>query len=122
MHSSSAKVVSWLVAVLFLTAVFLYAFPTPTLYYAVVVLAHAALGVAAALLLPFVLRRLREYAPLARLGWLAFAASAVFGIVLIFIGTSRPRWSWMYVHMAVSLVAVLLLGIAWLCGRRSTLF
>lgn len=108
-----AKALSWLVAVLFVTAIYLYAFPTPTLYYAIVVLAHAALGVVAAALLPSVLRRLREFAPLARLGWLALAVSALVGIVLLFIGTSRPQWTWLYVHIAVSIVAILLLALAW---------
>src|SRR5947209_10516864 len=114
MKSPVSKALGWLVAALFATAVYLYAFPTPTITYGVIVLGHAALGIAALFFLPRVFRRLREFAVAARLGWIAFAISAAFGILLLFIGTSRPRWTWLYIHIAVSVIAVVLLAIAWL--------
>src|SRR5215469_7007775 len=117
MRGPLPRALSWLTAVLFVSALYLYAFPTPTLYYAVVVLAHAAMGVVAAILLPFAWKRLRESAAVSRLGWLAFAVSAVFGIVLLFIGTSRPQWTWLYIHIVVSLLAVLLLTLGWLASQ-----
>ena len=109
----------WLVAALFITAAYLYGFPSPTIFYAVVVLLHAAFGVAAIALLPVVFRRLRELAPVSRIAWLAFGASGAIGVLLLFIGTSRPQWTWLYAHMAVSLLAVFLLVVSFTSSWRA---
>lgn len=119
MRSPVPKALGWLVAALFATAVYLYAFPAPTIAYAIVVLGHAALGIIAIFFLPRVLRHLRKLAFSARIAWLAFAVSAALGVLLLFIGASRPQWTWLYLHMAFSIVAVALLVIAFLHSRAT---
>ncbi len=101
------RILFWLIPFLAISAGYLYAFPQPTIFYAGVVLLHALGGVIAAILLvPFLLRLLREGSFLARAGWLLFAAGAVLGIILIKTGTPRAEWNWLYVHIVVSLVGV----------------
>src|SRR5229473_3113119 len=104
------RTLSWLLAFLAISAAYLYTFPQPTILYAGVVLAHTLGGVVAAILLALTLfRRLREGSLVARAGWLLVAAGAVFGIILIKTGTSRPEWKWLYLHITISLVGVGLL-------------
>src|SRR5215467_401892 len=91
-----------LVAILFVSSLYLYLFPAPNLTYVGVVLLHAGLGIVAAGFLV-----LRVYATVRTksfrndLGWLALAGSAIFGLVLLFIGTIRAHWTWMYAHVVL---------------------
>src|ERR687884_32532 len=95
---------------LFGTAVYLYAFPAPNLFYAALVLAHVAIGVPATfLLIARVLRAFRTETLASRAGWLLALAGALLGVVLIFIGTSRPEWNWLYAHIVISLAAIAVL-------------
>ena len=115
------RALSWLLPFLVISAAYLYAFPQPNIFYAVVVLLHALGGVAATILLVlFLLRSLQEASFVARAGWLLVAAGAVLGIILIKTGTSRPEWKWLYLHILISLVGVGLL-IADNVGRRGWL-
>ncbi|MGA9710892.1 MAG: multiheme c-type cytochrome, partial [Candidatus Sulfotelmatobacter sp.] len=115
------RILSWLLPFLVISAAYLYAFPQPTIFYAVVVLLHALAGVVAAILLiPMLIRLLRTGNFLARSGWLLVAAGAVLGIILIKTGTPRAEWNWLYLHIAISLVGVALL-IAENLGRRGWL-
>src|SRR5256885_724152 len=95
-------IMSWwtlyiLLAILFITAVYLFIFPSPTLPYIAAVLVHAAIGVLAVL---FLVPRLVSILSFKKLvensGWLAISAGGVVGIYLLYIGTSRSHWSWMY--------------------------
>ena len=113
-NSSSEKFVgralSWLLPFLVISAAYLYTFPQPNIFYAVIVLLHALGGVIAAILLiPALFRRLRQGTFLAREGWSLVAAGAVLGIILIKTGTPRPEWKWLYLHIVISLVGVGLL-------------
>ena len=66
-----------LVGVLFLTAVFLYAFPAPTLLYAAAVLLHAGAGLVAIFcLIRVCLRYLRQSTLTAKLGWIVLTLLA----------------------------------------------
>jgi Flp pilus assembly protein TadD len=118
----TGRVLPWLVAFLAATAVYLYAFPQPNLVYAAVVLLHTLGGVlAAVLLIPFLLRRLRGESFVARGGWLLISAGAIFGIILIKTGTPRSEWDWLYVHIVISLAGVgLLVADRW-GGRHSSI-
>src|SRR5215469_555100 len=99
-----------LVAVLFLSSLYLYLFPGPNLTYIAVVLLHAGLGVVAAgFLIPKLLAIARARTFYRDLGWLFFAAAAILGVVLLFIGTIRSHWNWMYAHVVLSFAAVALL-------------
>jgi Flp pilus assembly protein TadD len=104
------RALSWLLLFLVISAAYLYTFPQPNIFYAGVVLLHAAAGVVTAILLVLALfRLLRNGNFLAGSGWLLVAAGAVLGIVLIKTGTARTEWKWLYLHIVVSLVGVGLL-------------
>ena len=112
---------SRLLLFLVISAAYLYTFPQPNVFYAVVVLLHALGGVlAAVLLMPFLFRLLRDGSFLARAGWLLIAAGAVLGLILIKTGTPRTEWKWLYVHIVISLIGVGLL-IAEKLGERGWL-
>jgi hypothetical protein len=99
---------------LFASAIYLYAFPQPNLFYAVVVLLHALVGLLATVyLIVLLVRLLREASWIARLGWLLVLASAVLGIVLIRIGALRADYDWLYLHIGVALTACGLLFGDW---------
>jgi tetratricopeptide (TPR) repeat protein len=101
------KLVRGLVVLLVLSALYLYALPQPTLFYAGMVLAHTGVGALVAILLfPFLRRVLRGQSWTGRVAWLLFLAGTVLGVVLIYRGTSRPQWNWLYAHMVVCVAAV----------------
>src|SRR5215471_4885046 len=107
-----------LVAILFLSSLYLYLFPAPNLTYVAVVLFHAGLGViAVAVLVPKLVAVVRAKSLYRDLGWLVFAAGAILGLVLLFIGTIRSHWSVMYAHVALSFAGVALLLVKWIGTR-----
>ncbi|MGB2605103.1 MAG: tetratricopeptide repeat protein [Candidatus Sulfotelmatobacter sp.] len=117
----AGRALSWLLPFLVVSAAYLYTFPQPNIFYAGVVLLHALGGVIVAILLvPTLLRLVRDGSLLARAGWLFVSAGAILGIMLIKIGTSRAEWKWLYVHIAISLLGVSLL-IADKLGRQAWL-
>lgn len=104
------RALSWLLPLLVISAAYLYAFPQPNIFYAVVVLLHALAGVIAAILLiPALFRLLRNGSFIARTGWLLIAAGAVLGLILIKTGTPRTEWKWLYLHILIALAGVGLL-------------
>ena len=115
------KFVVALAFVLTLSAIYVYAFPSPTITYAGIVLLHAGAGLIAALcLLRFLWRFLRQLSFTAKIGWLLFTVAAGLGIALIFTGTTRAEMKWLYMHIgAASLAVVVLLAEA--ISRRLTL-
>jgi cytochrome c-type biogenesis protein CcmH/NrfG len=117
-HSFGQKLLMGTVAFLAASAVYLYGFPQPNLFYAVVVLLHLAAGIVATLLLlPLLGRLLREGTWLSWGGWLLFLAGAGIGFWLVHTGTVRAEWNWMYAHMVVCAAALSFL-IAEFAGRR----
>src|SRR5438067_10276290 len=106
---------------LFLSAVYLYAFPQPNVFYAVIVLLHAIIGiVASAYLVLFLVGIFRSSSFAARIGWLLVLGSAVMGLLLIKVGTSRPEWNWLYLHVALALAGCGILFADW-AGRKGWL-
>jgi len=104
------RTLRWLVAFLVVSAAYLYTFPQPHLFYAGVVLLHAAGRVLAAILLtPVLFRRLRAGSISSRLGWLLTAVGAVAGLILIKTGTPRTEWNKLYLHIIISLAGIGLL-------------
>lgn len=109
---------SLLVVILSLSSAYLYLFPAASLVYIAIVLLHAALGLVAALfLVPKVLAVVRAKSFYSDLGWLVLAAGAILGVVLLFIGTIRSHWTWMYVHVVLSFLAVALLLVKWMGAK-----
>lgn len=114
-----AKVATLSIATLTLSAIYLYAWPAPNLFYAAVVLLHVGLGVlfciAGIRLLPYALRQ-----PLVvKLGALVLTIGAAIGLVLIYTGTARVHWNLLYSHIVVSGLGVTLLAVWWLARRGS---
>jgi tetratricopeptide (TPR) repeat protein len=104
--------------VLAVSAVYLYGFPSPTIFYETLVLFHLAGGIVlTVLLLPSLFRILSSETLLARLGWLLIAAGAVLGIVFIKIGTPNRLKAWLYAHIALCVVGTLLVAVSWLGAR-----
>lgn len=89
---------------LFISAIDLYAFPQPNVFYAAVVLLHVIVGVVTAVLLVALLYGIfAEASLLSRFGWILLFAGAVIGLVLIKTGTPRSEWSLVYGHILLSL-------------------
>jgi Flp pilus assembly protein TadD len=119
-ESVAFRLLMWLVVFLAISAAYLYTFPQPNVFYAVIVLLHAFGGVLAAVwLIPFFVRLMRTGSFLSRAGWVLFAAGAVIGLILIKTGTSRTEWNKLYLHIVVSVAGVGLLLAAWLNARQS---
>jgi tetratricopeptide (TPR) repeat protein len=107
-----------LLAILFITAGYLFVFPSPTLPYIAAVLVHAAIGVLAVLILVPRLTAMLSFKKLVEnSAWLAIFAGGVLGIYLLYIGTSRSHWNWMYAHVAVSLAGIALLVAKWVGSK-----
>jgi Flp pilus assembly protein TadD len=103
------------------SAAYLYTFPQPNVFYAVIVLLHAVAGVAASITLAaFLYRLLRDGSATSRFGWLLMAAGAAVGLVLIKIGTPRTEWNWLYLHIILSLAGAGILFAEW-AGKRGWL-
>jgi tetratricopeptide (TPR) repeat protein len=115
---ASSRLLPALLLFLALSAVYLYAFPQPNLFYAVIVLLHVLAGlIAAFLIIVWLARFIREGSWTSRVGWILLSAGALLGIALIKLGTSRPEWNWLYAHILLSLAGFGLLCSDWL-GRR----
>jgi Flp pilus assembly protein TadD len=115
------RLLSWLVALLAISAAYLYTFPQANVFYAGVVLLHAVGGVfAAVLLIPSFLRLVRQGSLSSRAGWLLVATGAIVGLILIKTGTPRTEWNKLYVHILVSIAGVGLLVAGWIGSRSSS--
>ena len=103
------------VLILALTAVYLYAFPTATIVYAMTVLLHTGLGVLLTVgLAAFLFRGIGKEQWLARMGWVLLAGGAVLGVALIYLGTPHRLKAWLYAHILICSVGVVLLATAWM--------
>jgi len=108
------------VLVLAVTAVYLYAFPAANIPYAITVLLHTGVGVLATIgILFFLFRGFSKEHRLARIGWLFVLGGGALGIILIKIGTPHRLKAWLYAHIALCLIGVLLLASSWLASRNS---
>ncbi|MGA8489851.1 MAG: tetratricopeptide repeat protein [Terriglobales bacterium] len=117
----ASRVLLGLITFLFISAVYLYGFPQPNVFYAVIVLLHVVAGVITAVLLAvFLFRRLRDGSIASRLGWVLLTGGAIFGLILIKTGTPRAEWNLLYVHILLSLAGVGILFAEW-AGKRGWL-
>ena len=101
------------------SAAYLYGYPSATIPFGIVVLLHAAAGIAFTVLLGFAMfRLLRNETLLARFGWILLAGGAILGLVLIKIGTPSHLKPWLYAHIALCMFGALLLFTSWLAARE----
>jgi Tfp pilus assembly protein PilF len=97
------RALSLLIGFLLASAIYLYTFPQANVFYAGVVLLHAAAGVVASVwLLLWLLRSWRQGEPLVRIGMILLFAGAIPGLALIYTGALRTEWTLVYVHLALS--------------------
>ncbi|PYV95984.1 MAG: hypothetical protein DMG89_19465 [Acidobacteria bacterium] len=117
----SQRALTRLIVFLTISAAYLYTFPQTNIFYAAVVLLHALTGVLAAVLLAARLGRLlRQGSVVTRSGWALVAAGALLGAIQVKLGTSRPEWKWLYLHIILSIAGVGLLFADWV-GKRGWL-
>ena len=117
----SQRALTRLIVFLTISAAYLYTFPQTNIFYAAVVLLHALAGVLAAVLLAARLGRLlRQGSVVTRSGWALVAAGALLGAIQVKLGTSRPEWKWLYLHIILSIAGVGLLFADWV-GKRGWL-
>jgi Flp pilus assembly protein TadD len=114
------KLASLSIAALTISAIYLYAWPAPNVFYAAVVLAHVGLGVLFCIgglrMLPAAMRQ-----PLiVKLGTLLLVGGAALGLALIYSGGSRPYTKLLLSHGAISFFAVALLAGWWLSRRTES--
>jgi len=111
----------WLLLVLLASGSYLYAFPQPNVFYAIVVFLHVILGlILAAYLAPVIVSLFRQGRWMARLAWLLILASAVFGVVLIRVGALNSEWDIFYLHIVLALGGIGILVAEW-AGRKGWL-
>src|SRR6202050_4796718 len=105
-----------LLAVLFLSAAYLYAWPTATIAYESSVLLHLLAGVVFAIFCaPYIFRKMFiDGSAEGRVGWHLFAVGLILGIVLIFTGTPRAYLPILYAHIFICTAAGVILVSAWL--------
>ena len=112
--STGKRLLTGLLVLLSMSAVYLYTFPQPSIFYAAAVLLHAVAGAIATItLLVFGYRWLRGVNLASRLGWLLILGGAVLGLILIKTGTPRTEWNLLYVHIFLSVAGVGILLAEW---------
>ncbi len=118
---SGQQRLSALVVFLFISAAYLFAFPQANIFYAAFVLLHVFVGVVVSILLVPFMRRVFQTGDRANaVGWRLLSAGAILGLVLIYTGTRRSDWTWLYLHIFLCLAGVGILVTQWL-GRRGWL-
>ena len=115
-----ARILSWLVVFLAISAAYLYTLPQANVLYAGVVSLHAVGGLLATiLLLPYLVGLVRRGSFATRAGWLLIIIGGFVGLVLIKTGTPRSEWNKLYLHIVISVAGVGLLVAGWLDNRAN---
>jgi cytochrome c-type biogenesis protein CcmH/NrfG len=108
-----------LLGILFITAAYIYAWPSASVPYFAGVILHAIAGIAIVIALLFTLNKLLSAAPTAsKIGWILIAFGGVLGIALIFTGTRRTEWPLLYVHIGACVAGGGFLAAGWMGHRR----
>ncbi len=112
---------SSLLVILFLSAVYLFAWPSPTLFYAGIDLVHVLFGVLLTAVILLTFRKLFQGATFVPgAGWALLILGAGLGVALIFTGGRREEWYLLYAHILACLAGVTLLAADW-AGKRGWL-
>lgn len=106
------------VLVLAISAIYLYGFPTATLFYAGAVLLHTGIGVLLTIgLTVFLFHGLGKERSAARFGWVLLFAGALIGAALIYLGTPHRLKGWLHAHIWLCMTGTLLLAASWMRER-----
>ena len=115
------RALNYLAVALACTALILYAWPTPTILYEIIVALHLVLGVLLlALAIPSLARLVREGSAGERLGWIVLLIGGALGAAVIYTGARRQEWPILYSHIVASLLGCAVLFAAF-AGRRGWL-
>src|ERR1700735_1394153 len=115
------RLVHLCLALLFLPAPCLYAWPSANVPYFAALFLHLLTGIAFLILLTFgLLPILRSSSTASRIGWILLAFGGVLGIVLVFTGTRRAEWPLLYIHIGACVTGGAMLFSGW-AGRRGWL-
>jgi Flp pilus assembly protein TadD len=107
-----------LLAILFVTAAYLFVWPAANIPYFAAVILHLLAGIVLLIFLVFTLRGiLRSGSTTSRIGWILIAIGGVLGAVLIKTGTRRDEWPLLYTHIGACVAGGALLASAW-AGKR----
>jgi tetratricopeptide (TPR) repeat protein len=111
-----------LLTVLFLSATYLFAWPTATIQYEVTVLLHLGAGILFAIFCaPYILRKIFvDGRAEERVGWHLIGLGLILGIILIFTGTTRNYAPMLYAHIFICTAGGVVLAASWL--RRQEWF
>jgi Tfp pilus assembly protein PilF len=113
------KLGSALLLLLFFTALYEYAWPTPTIHYYFFVALHLLAGIALLVLLPFLLLTIwRGIKSTVRIGWSLLALGGCLGIVLIYTGALRNDFPLLYLHIGLCLAGIILLFGSWIASKN----
>src|SRR5690349_24600066 len=85
-----------------LSAIYLYAFPAPNLFYIGLSLAHVGVGVVALVASVFLLRKLACFSPLVKAGTALILLGALAGVVVMIVGGTRPHLAYLWLHAILS--------------------
>ena len=106
-----------LLAVLFATAAYLFAWPSANVPYFGAVILHLLAGITLLIFLLFTLPGiLRGASMTSRAGWVLVATGGLLGAVLIKTGARRDEWTLLYTHIGACVAGGALLASAW-AGR-----
>ncbi|HTS12247.1 MAG TPA: tetratricopeptide repeat protein [Candidatus Limnocylindrales bacterium] len=107
-----------LLAILFVTAAYLFAWPSADVPYFIGLVSHLVAGIAlTGILAFFLIPILRRGNKTERIGWILLAIGAVLGIILIYTGTPKSDWTLLFVHVGCCVAGGALLASAW-AGRH----
>jgi tetratricopeptide (TPR) repeat protein len=113
------RAIAILLPTLFLTAAYIYAWPTASVTYFAAVIVHVLGGVALVVLLILTLEKiLVRAAPATKAGWLLIAFGGTLGVMLIFTGTRRTEWPLLYIHIIACVAGGALIVADWMGHHR----
>ncbi|HEV2134782.1 MAG TPA: tetratricopeptide repeat protein [Terracidiphilus sp.] len=100
------------------SALYLFAFPSATIFYESIVLLHIFAGAAFLIFaLPWITHLMRGRSLWEKLGWAVLLLGGAFGAVIIFTGARRNMWPVLYTHELVSAVGAAVLLFIWTGSR-----
>jgi Flp pilus assembly protein TadD len=112
------RLIHFSLAILLVTAAYVYAWPSANVPYFAAIVIHLVTGILFLILLTIGLGPiLRNSSVALRIGWVLLAFGGVIGIVLVFTGTRRAEWPLLYIHIGACVAGGAMLFSGWV-GKR----